>query len=352
MEFAPAIDPRLRASVGRIVDLRSSAAVWRELRRRARHFGTTTPCYESIRKLVIAERERRARLLAAITTVLEIASRPHSRSPGARSEDLPPAARGEPRQAMGLSRRRARTRRRAATVGEKARAAFRRPSIPVASVGFGRGASYLSPASILGPGPAARNARPLRSAMAIPQWVSGTRLYPLVPPLPVLQESVTSGPPPFRGKTECIPRPVDDGKFGKPYRDPTRRRRPCRRPDAHRVRVDRDIRRQSQRAARLDVEPRAVTRADHDPLAAVEVALTERAVVVRAPVLEREELAVAVVDADERSGATSTIRTVPGGSSARGQTSISAIAIRRRSRRSRCPTRPGAACPSPCSGQP
>jgi len=33
-------------------------------------------------------------------------------------------------------------------VGEKARAAFRRPSIPVASVGFGRGASYLSPASI------------------------------------------------------------------------------------------------------------------------------------------------------------------------------------------------------------
>ena len=53
--------------------------------------------------------------------------------------------------------------------------------------------------------------------MAIPQWVSGTRLYPLVPPLPVLLESVTSGPPPFRGKTECIPRPVDDGKYGKPY---------------------------------------------------------------------------------------------------------------------------------------
>ena len=75
MEFAPAIDPRLRASVGRIVDLRSSAAVWRELRRRARRFRTTTPCYESVRKLVIAERERRARLLATITTVLEIAAR-------------------------------------------------------------------------------------------------------------------------------------------------------------------------------------------------------------------------------------------------------------------------------------
>jgi hypothetical protein len=75
MEFAPAIDPRLRASVGRIVDLRSSAAVWRELRRRARRFQTTTPCYESVRKLVIAERERRARLLATLATVLEIATR-------------------------------------------------------------------------------------------------------------------------------------------------------------------------------------------------------------------------------------------------------------------------------------
>ena len=74
MEFAPAIDPRLRASVGRIVDLRSSAGVWRELRRRALRFRTTTPCYESVRKLVIAERERRARLLATLTTVLEIAA--------------------------------------------------------------------------------------------------------------------------------------------------------------------------------------------------------------------------------------------------------------------------------------
>ena len=44
--------------------------------------------------------------------------------------------------------------------------------------------------------------------------VPGARLYPLVPPLPVLLESVTSGPPPFRGKTECIPRAVDDGKYG------------------------------------------------------------------------------------------------------------------------------------------
>jgi len=72
MEFSPAIDPRLYASVGRAVDLRSSAAVWRGLRRRAQRLRTTTPCYESVRKLVAAERERRARLVATATTLLEI----------------------------------------------------------------------------------------------------------------------------------------------------------------------------------------------------------------------------------------------------------------------------------------
>ena len=75
MEFSPAIDPRLVASVARTVDLGSSAAVWRELRRRARRIRTTTPCYESVRKLVVAERERRARLVATIATTLEIATR-------------------------------------------------------------------------------------------------------------------------------------------------------------------------------------------------------------------------------------------------------------------------------------
>ena len=75
MEFSPAIDPRLAASVARTVELSSSAAVWRLLRRRARRLRTTTPCYESVRKLVVAERERRARLLATIATVLEIATR-------------------------------------------------------------------------------------------------------------------------------------------------------------------------------------------------------------------------------------------------------------------------------------
>ncbi len=149
----------------------------------------------------------------------------------------------------------------------KARAALRRLSIPVASVGFGRGASSLPshPRSTRGDGPAARNARPLRSAMAIPQWVSGTRLYPLVPPLPVLQESVTSGPPPFRGKSSCIPAPVDDGK-------PLLRRQGRSASDIHddhavvahanRIRRDGDVGRQASARARSRsrIGPRAVGR--------------------------------------------------------------------------------------------
>ena len=75
MEFSPAIDPRLVASVARTVDLGSSAVVWRGLRRRARRLRTTTPCYESVRKLVVSERERRARLVATIATILEISTR-------------------------------------------------------------------------------------------------------------------------------------------------------------------------------------------------------------------------------------------------------------------------------------
>src|SRR4029077_12716567 len=75
MEFSPAVDRRLRASVGRSIDISSSADVWRGLRRRAQRLRTTTPCYESVRKLVIDERERRARLTAAVGTVLETAMR-------------------------------------------------------------------------------------------------------------------------------------------------------------------------------------------------------------------------------------------------------------------------------------
>lgn len=75
MEFSPAIDARLAAAVSRTADLGSSAAVWRGLRRRAGRLRTTTPCYESVRRLVVAERERRARLIALIATALEVATR-------------------------------------------------------------------------------------------------------------------------------------------------------------------------------------------------------------------------------------------------------------------------------------
>jgi hypothetical protein len=85
MDFSPTVDARLVSSVSRIVDLSSSARVWRGLRRRAGRLRTTTPCYETVRKLVVAERERRARLIAAVATVLEITAR---RIP-VRPEDIP-----------------------------------------------------------------------------------------------------------------------------------------------------------------------------------------------------------------------------------------------------------------------
>ena len=66
------------------------------------------------------------------------------------------------------------------------------------------------------------------------------------------------------------------------------------------VRRDRLVRRQRQRDARLEVERRAVARADHAAHVLLPLALAERPVVVRAAVLERVELAVAVVDADRR----------------------------------------------------
>ena len=75
VQFSPAIDTRLIASVPRITDIRCSAEVWRGLRRRALRLGTTTPCYESVRRLVVAERERRAWLIATIETTVEIMTR-------------------------------------------------------------------------------------------------------------------------------------------------------------------------------------------------------------------------------------------------------------------------------------
>ena len=167
------------------------------------------------------------------------------RAPGRRAPDLPAPPGAEPPLAA-FARRQAALKRRSLTASTRARPEPQRP------IADGKGEGRLSAA--LGPGsqrwiwqrrflpgpptrsletrrPAARNARPLRSAMAIPQWVSGTRLYPLVPPLPVLLESVTSGPPPFRGKSECIPARVDDGKpDAVPVVTASTRRRPRRRP--------------------------------------------------------------------------------------------------------------------------
>jgi hypothetical protein len=65
----------LSAAVARTLDLGSSAVVWRGLRRRACRLGVATPCYESVRRLVVFERERRARLAAAVATVVEIATK-------------------------------------------------------------------------------------------------------------------------------------------------------------------------------------------------------------------------------------------------------------------------------------
>jgi len=75
MLFAPEVDRRVVAGVRLLPDISCSAQVLRALRRRARRHGSVTPCYESVRKLVIAERERRAELVAAVGTVFEVAMR-------------------------------------------------------------------------------------------------------------------------------------------------------------------------------------------------------------------------------------------------------------------------------------
>ncbi len=75
MEFAPAIDPKVAAAVARTGDLGCSAVVWRAGRRRAQRLRIATPCYESVRLLVRAERDRRARLAAVLATLAEIAVR-------------------------------------------------------------------------------------------------------------------------------------------------------------------------------------------------------------------------------------------------------------------------------------
>ena len=81
MHFAPTVDSRLVRRIGRIRDLRCSASVWRAVRRRARAADVDTPCYETVRKLVLAERERRARVIAAWLTALELLTRRTPRLP-------------------------------------------------------------------------------------------------------------------------------------------------------------------------------------------------------------------------------------------------------------------------------
>src|SRR3954465_7615878 len=68
--------------------------------------------------------------------------------------------------------------------------------------------------------------------------------------------------------------------------------------DRHREGVDRDVRRQVQGISGLQVEPRAMARALDRALVRVELALDELPVVVRAPVLDRVQRAVAVEYAD------------------------------------------------------
>jgi hypothetical protein len=65
-----------------------------------------------------------------------------------------------------------------------------------------------------------------------------------------------------------------------------------------RERVDIDVRREGQGTACRDVEPGTVPRADGNPLLAVELAFTQRPLVVGALILDGEELAAAVVDPD------------------------------------------------------
>src|SRR3954451_327401 len=71
--------------------------------------------------------------------------------------------------------------------------------------------------------------------------------------------------------------------------------------DRHGIRRDRLVRRQCQCVSGGEIELRAVPRAADAARVFVPLALAERAVVVRAAILDRIERAGAVVDADELS---------------------------------------------------
>src|SRR3954469_6005478 len=68
--------------------------------------------------------------------------------------------------------------------------------------------------------------------------------------------------------------------------------------DEHREGVDGNVRRQVQGLSGAQIEARAVTRALDHAVLLVELALHEFAVVVRAAILDGEDLAAAVDDAD------------------------------------------------------
>ena len=60
MRFSPAIDPELVDLLDELDDgTKVIAALWRELGRRARRLRLLQPSYESVRRLVHAQRERR-----------------------------------------------------------------------------------------------------------------------------------------------------------------------------------------------------------------------------------------------------------------------------------------------------
>jgi len=60
MHFSPAVRPQLLVLIDRLDDdTRGIAAIWRELGRAARARGLLQPSYETVRRLVHAQRERR-----------------------------------------------------------------------------------------------------------------------------------------------------------------------------------------------------------------------------------------------------------------------------------------------------
>jgi hypothetical protein len=60
MEFAPAVRPQLLDLIDALDDdTRGIASIWRELGRAARARGLFQPSYETVRRLVHAQRERR-----------------------------------------------------------------------------------------------------------------------------------------------------------------------------------------------------------------------------------------------------------------------------------------------------